>query len=94
MLENHKAIHRRLMMHPAMTEAIETRGFVFDMLEDPDDNNAGCLIELKEFGAMSGCGSCLFHLLDDANCCMVWRKLSHSVSLYDSHAPCPGITFT
>ncbi|KAI4288255.1 MAG: hypothetical protein L6R35_002479 [Caloplaca aegaea] len=65
-LENAKVIHQHIMMHPAMNDELKRRGFVFDILEDPDNNNAACLIELNEFGAMSGCGSCLFHWLDDA----------------------------
>ncbi|KAI4148393.1 MAG: hypothetical protein LQ341_001587 [Variospora aurantia] len=60
-LENAKVIHQHIMMHPAMNDELKRRGFVFDILEDPDNDNAACLIELNEFGAMSGCGSCLFH---------------------------------
>ncbi|KAL8762675.1 MAG: hypothetical protein Q9184_001382 [Pyrenodesmia sp. 2 TL-2023] len=64
--ENANIIHQRIMHHPAMTEGLRKRGFVFDILEDPDANNATCLIELNDFGAMSGCGSCLFHWIEDA----------------------------
>ncbi|KAL8646896.1 MAG: hypothetical protein Q9210_005871 [Variospora velana] len=65
-LENAMVIHQQIMMHPAMNDDLKMRGFVFDILEDPDNDNAACLIELNEFGAMTGCGSCLFHWLDDA----------------------------
>ncbi|KAL8896337.1 MAG: hypothetical protein Q9207_007756 [Kuettlingeria erythrocarpa] len=66
MFEKAKNIHQRIMHHPAMTEDLKKRGFVFDILDDPDDSNATCLIELNDFGAMSGCGSCLFHWIEDA----------------------------
>lgn len=44
---------------------IASRGFVFDVVENPD-NQAVRLIELNEFGAQSGCGSCLYHWIEDA----------------------------
>ncbi|KAL8998661.1 MAG: hypothetical protein Q9169_002322 [Polycauliona sp. 2 TL-2023] len=61
-----KAIHRRLMAHDAMAEDRRERGFVFDIIEDPDNGHSVGLIELNDFGAMTGCGSCLFHWLKDA----------------------------
>ena len=53
------------MGHPAMTEALRNRGFVFDVYEDPNTQDVR-LIELNDFGAMSGCGACLFHRIQDA----------------------------
>lgn len=64
--ENAKMIHRQIMLHPAMTEHLKNRGFVFDVVEDPTDENATRFIELNDFGATTGCGSCLFHWLKDA----------------------------
>lgn len=59
-------LHQEIIRHPAMTEDIMDRGFVFDILEDPDNGNTVKLIELNDFGAMTGCGSCLFHWLRHA----------------------------
>ncbi|KAL8834498.1 MAG: hypothetical protein Q9170_003733 [Blastenia crenularia] len=64
--DNAKTIHQQIMLHPAMTEQMKNRGFVFDIVENPTDSNATRLIELNDFGAMTGCGSCLFHWLKDA----------------------------
>ncbi len=58
-------LHEKIMTHPAMTSLLESRGFVFDVVEDPDTQNV-TLIELNDFGAMSGCGACLFHWIRDA----------------------------
>lgn len=59
-------IHRQITLHPAMAENIKSRGFAFDFLENPDNGNTTKLVELNDFGAMTGCGSCLFHWLNDA----------------------------
>ena len=61
-----KAIHRQIIAHHTMTEDFKKRGFVFDIIEDPEDGNSVGLIELNDLGAMTGCGSCLFHWLRDA----------------------------
>ena len=53
------------MGHPAMEEVLRNRGFVFDVYEDPSNQEVR-LIELNDFGAMSGCGACLFHWIQDA----------------------------
>lgn len=66
MFEGAKALHRHIMAHEAMTEDLRRRGFVFDIVEDSDDGHSIRLIELNDFGAMTGCGSCLFHWLRDA----------------------------
>lgn len=60
-----RELHRRIMDHSAMTEDLNKRGFVFDVVEDPQ-NQSVQLIELNDFGAMSGCGACLFHWIKDA----------------------------
>ncbi len=57
------------MAHSAMTDDLAERGFSFDVLENPnfdDDVDGLQLIELNHSGAMSGCGSALFHWLGDA----------------------------
>lgn len=64
--EGAKALHRQIMTHEAMTEDLRRRGFVFDIIDDPDDGHSIKLVELNDFGAMTGCGSCLFHWLRDA----------------------------
>lgn len=54
-----------------MSESLKERGFSFDVF-DPSttitQKGGGKmeLIELNHSGAMSGCGSALFHWLDDA----------------------------
>lgn len=63
---NAKLLHQQILVHPAMTDDLKRRGFVFDILEDPESDNSTSLIELNDFGAMTGCGSCLFHWLEDA----------------------------
>ncbi|KAL8666503.1 MAG: hypothetical protein Q9168_007472 [Polycauliona sp. 1 TL-2023] len=65
-LEGAEAVHAQLMAHEAMTEELRERGFVFDIVEDPDDGHSVGLIELNDFGALTGCGSCQFHWLKDA----------------------------
>ena len=64
--EGIKDIHQRIIIHPAMTEKLKERGFVFDVIEDGTDKHGVQLIELNHFGALSGCGSCLFHWIKDA----------------------------
>lgn len=64
--EGAKAIHRQIMAHQAMTEDLRESGFVFDIIEDPDNMHSVGLIELNVFGAMTGRGSCLFHWVRDA----------------------------
>ena len=65
LLENCQALHQEIMGHRAMTEVLRNRGFVFDMYEDPSTQGVR-LIELNDFGAMSGCGACIFHWIEDA----------------------------
>lgn len=57
LLESCQALHQKIMGHPAMTEVRRSRGFVFDVYEDPSTQVVR-LIELNDFGAMSGCGAC------------------------------------
>ena len=66
--EGIKVIHDQIMHHPAMTEHMKKRGFVFDVVEGLawSGSLAVKLIELNDFGAMTGSGSCLFHWLKDA----------------------------
>lgn len=60
-----EGLHKRIMAHPAMTDLLRSRGFVFDVVEDPETQDVR-LIELNDFGAMSGCGACLFQWIRDA----------------------------
>ena len=43
---------------------LRSEGFVFDVFET--ERGEVQLIEINPFGAMSGCGSCLFHWIEDA----------------------------
>ena len=65
LLENCEVLHQKIMAHPAMTDKLKSQGLVFDVTEDPSTQDVQ-LIELNEFGAMSGCGACLFHWIRDA----------------------------
>lgn len=49
-----------------MTEQLADSGFTFDVVEALDSEKGARLIELNDFGAMSGCGSCLFQWIKDA----------------------------
>ncbi|KAL9603947.1 MAG: hypothetical protein Q9219_000885 [cf. Caloplaca sp. 3 TL-2023] len=64
--ENANLVHQQIMLHPSMSDDMKRRGFVFDIIEDPFSGNIVRLIELNDFGAMTGCGSCLFNWLKDA----------------------------
>ena len=66
LLESCQVQHQEIMGHRAMTNVLKNRGFVFDVYEDPSTQEAR-LIELNDFGAMSGCGACLFHWIQDAH---------------------------
>ena len=59
------ALHDKIMAHPAVTELLKSRDFVFDVVENPDTQEVK-LIELNDFGALSGCGPCLFHWIRNA----------------------------
>ena len=65
LLKSCQALHKRIMAHPSMTDHLKSRGFVFDVIEDPKTQDVQ-LIELNDFGAMTGCGACLFHWVRDA----------------------------
>jgi hypothetical protein len=45
-------------------QRLRTEGFVFDIFEASSGEMQ--LLEINPFGAMSGCGSCLFHWIADA----------------------------
>ena len=63
-------IHEQILQHAEglcnanVKEKLRSEGFVFDVFEG--DANDVQLIEINPFGAMSGCGSCLFHRIRDA----------------------------
>lgn len=54
------------MGHPAMTQELRRAGYTFDVAERMDGGEGVRLIELNDFGALSGCGSCLFQWVEDA----------------------------
>ena len=66
-------LHMKIMSHannwstlgrPEVEARLRRQGFVFDVLELHDGTFQ--LVELNNFGATTGCGSCLFHWIDDA----------------------------
>ncbi|KAL8684692.1 MAG: hypothetical protein Q9218_008183, partial [Villophora microphyllina] len=63
---NCQRLFKQTVSEPSfMATGLKERGFVFDVVEDPA-TQAVRLIELNEFGAMTGCGSCLFQWIRDA----------------------------
>ena len=52
-------------------ESLRMEGFVFDIFEA--ENGEMQLLEINPFGVMSGCGSCLFHWINDADLLYGWR---------------------
>lgn len=56
--------HSNNLRDVSLVEKMRTEGFTFDVLETPAGEIQ--LVEINPFGAMSGCGSCLFHWLQDA----------------------------
>lgn len=65
LLESCQVLHKKILSHPSMTDHLKSRGFVFDVIEDPNTQDVQ-LIELNDFGAMTGSGACLFHWVRDA----------------------------
>ena len=65
-LEGAETLHRQTLEHPAMTEELRSAGYTFDVAEFVDGGEGVRLIELNDFGALSGCGSCLFQWVRDA----------------------------
>ena len=65
LVNNCEKLHEKIMVHHAMTELLKSRGFVFDVVVDPVSQEVS-LIELNDFGALTGCGACLFHWVRDA----------------------------
>lgn len=58
-------VHQRLMAHPEVCNSgMKDAGFTFDVVKRPDGTVA--LLELNDFGAMTGCGSCLYQWIRDA----------------------------
>lgn len=65
LVENCKGIFQWIVEHPSMMEELRMRGFSFDVVEVPATQEVR-LLELNDFGALSGCGACLFHWVRDA----------------------------
>lgn len=65
-LEGAETLHCQMLEHPAMTEELKSAGYTFDVAEYVDGRDAVRLIELNDFGALSGCGRCLFQWIGDA----------------------------
>jgi hypothetical protein len=69
-----QSIHAQIISHAVSLESLPntacvlqkflSEGFVFDIFEAPNGDMQ--LLEINPFGAMSGCGSCLFHWIEDA----------------------------
>ena len=67
------SIYSRIIAHakklaengkPLVLDTMTKHGFVFDVLE-PVDMSPCQLVELNGFGAMTGCGACLFNWIND-----------------------------
>ncbi|KMP01119.1 hypothetical protein CIHG_01408 [Coccidioides immitis H538.4] len=68
-LEAAKGIHARIIQQVRETDAwilekMQEEGFTFDVVYGQAQEVL--LVEINPFGAMSGCGSCLYHWLEDA----------------------------
>ncbi|WEW58125.1 hypothetical protein PRK78_003592 [Emydomyces testavorans] len=69
-LQGAKEMHVRIMKHAKALEddsilkALQQEGFTFDVVLGPTGQIL--LVEINPFGALSGCGSCLYHWLKDA----------------------------
>lgn len=61
----HRQIHYDLNPLPAEEVLLLRQGFTFDVFYNIHTGTSE-LVELNVFGATSGCGSCLFHWLDDS----------------------------
>ncbi|KAM5352289.1 hypothetical protein ACJ41O_005012 [Fusarium nematophilum] len=65
---NIQGIHRQIIesLDPAheLDDLLLKQGFSFDVFYD-EEAEASQLVELNVFGARSGCGSCLFHWIED-----------------------------
>jgi hypothetical protein len=57
-------LHRKIIAHVAFGDGLVKHGFTFDILHTVEGEVQ--FIELNPFGAMNGCGSCLFHRVNDA----------------------------
>ena len=65
LVEHCEVLYQQVITHPEMTDILKQRGFVFDVTENPKTQHVQ-LIVLNDFGALSGCGACLFHWIKDA----------------------------
>ena len=64
--EGAQQLHQLIMSQDnAARDEIRRQGFVFDMLYTPSHRHVFQLVELNHFGALTGCGSCLFHWIRD-----------------------------
>lgn len=64
--------HAERLEDVSVLEKMRSEGFTFDVLETPAGEIQ--LVEINPFGAMSGCGSCLFHWLEDAMVLYGWQE--------------------
>lgn len=51
-------LYKKIMVNVAMTEHLKGRGFLLDVVEEPHTQDVQ-LIEVIDFGAMTGYGTCL-----------------------------------
>ncbi|MCJ1317273.1 hypothetical protein MMC15_002596 [Xylographa vitiligo] len=64
--EGAQQLHQLIMSQDnAARDEIRRQGFVFDMLYTPSHRHVFQLVELNHFGALTGCGSCLFRWIRD-----------------------------
>lgn len=64
--------HAEQLEDASVGKKMRSEGFTFDVLETPTGEVQ--LVEINPFGAMSGCGSCLFHWLEDAMVLYGWEE--------------------
>ncbi|KAL6921701.1 hypothetical protein FSHL1_005669 [Fusarium sambucinum] len=62
----HQYIMEDLDLGNRMDQLLLEQGYSFDAFYDEREESSS-LVELNVFGARSGCGSCLFHWIDDLN---------------------------
>ena len=65
MLQYSQNLMKMILQSLGMTEDLRTQGFVFDV-GSIDRGLPDQLIDVQNFGAMTGCESCLFHWVRDA----------------------------
>lgn len=85
-----EAVHERIVRSAgSMEEGLRGQGFTFDVVEIlGDEGGVVQLVELNPFGAMTGCGSCLFQWVRDAEVLygVMGEKVEFRVAVNDGMA--------